>query len=225
VLFLTLPTAGSHPDLLENLIQNSGLSRENVVIVVTKQGVNVPLGVTVMEDFGPPNIQRWWNVGIDECLRRGATQVAVLNDDISLNEHSIPALGAALVETGAAIASPSRPPTPDGLYKKSLIPYSPRLWGCFWVLDAKSTLRPDEKYVWWYGDSDLDIRARRDFGGVINVNVYFEHHFPGEGTGANPKLQEQSDRDAVTFQQEYARLLTLTRYVNRVKRFFIHSKV
>lgn len=217
-MFLTFPTAGSHPELMNNLIRDSGLPMENIVVVVTRKGVKLPPGVVAIEDLDAPNIQRWWNIGIEECVRRGATRVAVLNDDISLNEESLRRLGDALDRTGATVASPSRPPSKDGVYRKRLIPYSPRLWGCFWVLDVTSSLRPDENFVWWYGDSDLDIRARRDHAGVVNVDVFYEHHFPGQGTIRDPKLQEQSNLDAVTFQRRYARLLTLTRYINHIRK-------
>lgn len=219
-MFLTFPTAGSHPELMKSLIRDSGLPMENIVVVVTRKGVKLPPGIVVIEDLDVPNIQRWWNIGIEECVRRGATKVAVLNDDISLNEESLRRLGDALDRTGATVASPSRPPSKDGVYRKKLIPYSPRLWGCFWVLDATSPLRPDEDFVWWYGDSDLDIRARRDHAGVVNVNVFYKHHFPGQGTIQDPKLQEQSNLDSVTFQRKYARLITLTRYVNHIKKYF-----
>lgn len=215
-MFLTFPTAGSHLELMNSLISDSGLPLENIVVVVTRKGVELPSGIGVIEDLASPNIQRWWNIGIDECVRRGATEVAVVNDDISLNEESLRRLGEALLSTGATVASPSRPPSRDGVYRKRLVPYSPRLWGCFWVLDATSTLRPDEDFVWWYGDSDLDIRARRDHAGVVNVNVFYEHHFPGQGTIRNSELQEQSNLDAVTYQRKYARMLTLTTYVNRI---------
>jgi hypothetical protein len=86
------------------------------------------------------------------------------------------------------------------------------------MLDVSSDLRPDERYVWWYGDSDLDIRARRDHSGVVNVEVDYEHMYPGEGTAKSPELKAQSDKDAETFQLDYARMLTLTRWVNRITR-------
>jgi hypothetical protein len=220
MLFMTIPTAGSHPALLNNLIQDCGLSYENIIIVSTRPGVTVPPGVVLIEDHGSPNIQRWWNRGIAEAQIRGATAVAVLNDDIRISSDTLHQLHSKLVSEGATIASPSRPPTRDRLYKRPLVPYEPRIWGCLWVLDLSSTLRPDERYVWWYGDSDLDIRARKYFRGVVNVNVDYEHLNPGVGTSQSPQLQVQSDRDAETFQQDYARMLTLSRIANRVKRAF-----
>jgi hypothetical protein len=221
---MTIPTAGSRPLLLNNLIRDSGLPLENIVVVVTKEGVEVPRGVVEILDLDPPNIQRWWNRGVEEATRRGATVVAVVNDDIKVSADTLPLLATALKQTGVTIASPSRPPSKDKKYGRPLIPYSPRIWGCLWVLDATSTLRANEKYVWWYGDCDLDIRARRDFGGVVNVHVDFEHLHSGEGTAKSPALLAQSDRDALTYQSEYARLISSTRVVTQLKRLLRITK-
>lgn len=219
MLFMTVPTAGKHPELLDALIRDSGLPLNQIVIVVTKPGVALPDGVIRVEDFESMNIQRWWNAGIDEAQQRGANVVAVLNDDMWLAPHSLVELRDELVRTGATIASPSRPGEREGLHKGRLVPYSPKLWGCFWLLDLDSGLRPDDKYVWWYGDHDLDIRARRDFGGVVTKSVDYEHLYPGEGTGASAALLAQTHKDAEIYHTEYARLHTLTRWSTAPKRW------
>ena len=72
MLFMTVPTAGSHPELLDSMIRDCGLPRENIVIIATAPGVAVPEGCVVIEDFGPKNIQRWWSTGIEESKARGA---------------------------------------------------------------------------------------------------------------------------------------------------------
>jgi hypothetical protein len=216
MIFLTVPTAGSHPQLLNDLIADCGLPLENIIVVATRESVPLPKGVIVITDLGPPNIQRWWNRGIEEARARGASVVAVVNDDLRINAETLPKLTEALSTTKATIASPSRPPSKNKKYKRPLTPYSPRIWGCLWVLDATSTLRANENYVWWYGDNDLDIRARRDYGGVVNVDVYYEHLHSGEGTAKSSVLQGQSDIDAITFQKDYARLITLTSAENKI---------
>lgn len=215
MLFLTIPTAGDRTQLLTDLIEGSGLPRDQVIVVATRPGVVVPGGVTIVEDLAPPNIQRWWNRGIDEAVGRGATVVAVSNDDVRLSQDTLPGLAEALSSTGAAIASPARPEFPLGLHRGRLVPYAPRLWGSLWALRVDSGLRPDPRYVWWYGDNDLDIRARRDHGGVVLVDVPFEHIHPSVSTSQNPHLAEQTDRDAQTFEEQYASLLRSSRRRNR----------
>lgn len=218
MLFMTVPTAGARAQLLAGLIRDCGLPLERIVIVATKPGVDLPDGVVVVEDFGPPNIQRWWAEGIAAAERRGATAVAVVNDDIRLTPQTLTTLADALEMTGAAIASPSRPPFRNGLHTRPLAPYEPRLWGSLWVLRLSSGLRPDQRYVWWYGDNDLDIRARRDHGGVVLCEVEYEHLHPSEGTSKNPELVAQTDRDAQTFEAQYARMLRLSRFITRWQR-------
>lgn len=212
---MTVPTAGNRPHLLGSLLRNCGLPLHNIIVVATCPDIELPSGVVVVEDFEPPNIQRWWARGIEEAERRGATSVAVVNDDIRLTPGTLHHLQQALDRTGAAIASPSRPPFSDGLHKRPLIPYEPRLWGSLWILQLASGLRPDLRYVWWYGDNDLDIRARRDHGGVVLAPVEYEHMHPGEGTAKSPELSSQTTRDAQTFELQYQWLLRLSRLSNR----------
>ena len=213
MLFMTIPTAGSRPELLSALIRDCGLPRSQIIIIATRLGVDLPEGVVVIEDFGPPNIQRWWSKGIQEANSRGAYALAVVNDDIRLEPNTLARLCEALKATGAAVASPSRAPFRDGLHKRPLVPYEPRLWGSLWVLRLGSGLRPDPRYVWWYGDNDLDIRARREHGGVVLCPVYYEHLHPGEGTAKSPELASQTDRDAQMFERDYSRLLRVSRFL------------
>lgn len=217
MLFMTIPTAGNSGALLEELIESCGLPRSNIVLVVTRPNLKVPSGVTVIEDLGEVNIQRWWLRGIEESVAHGANHVAVVNDDISLTPDTLRDLSAELLRTGAAVASPSRSGFPNGLHKRRLIPYEPRLWGSLWVLNVESGLRPDLRYRWWFGDNDLDIRARKRHGGVVLAPVDFEHHNPGQATFASPELKAIRDLDAITFESQYRRLLRCSRASSRVK--------
>lgn len=218
MLFMTIPTAGNRPHLLEALVEDSALARERIIIIATRPGVRGPEGTVTVEDVGPPNIQRWWNRGIEESQLRGATMVAVVNDDISLRPETLQSLRESLESTRAAIASPSRPEFPTGLHKGHLVPYAPRLWGSLWLLRLDSGLRPDPNYVWWYGDNDLDIRARKNHGGVVLVDVEYQHLHPGEGTAGSAELQAEAALDAQHFEAQYARLLRLSRLITRLRR-------
>lgn len=215
---MTVPTAGSHPELLADLIRDCGLPPEQIVVVETAPGVDLPDGVIRIQCFGPPRIQYWWTLGIDEAERRGATAVAVLNDDIRVQPDTLTTLHQALMETGAAIASPSRPGVRDGVHKRPLIPYEPRLWGSIWVLDLSTGLRPDTNYVWWYGDNDLDLRARRHHGGVVLVSVEYEHVHPSTATFRSPELLAIAEKDGQRFESEHHWLLRVSRLVSRWKK-------
>lgn len=218
MLFMTVPTAGEHPDLLTDLILNCGLPLDHIVIVETRPGVQLPDGVVRVECFGPPRIQHWWTIGIDEAERRGATAVAVLNDDIRLSPETLHTLHSHLQASGAAIASPSRPGVRDGVHKGPLVPYEPRLWGSIWVLDLSTGLRPDTRYMWWYGDNDLDMRARRNHGGVVLVEVEYQHIHPSTATFKSNELLALAEQDAQRFESEHFWLLRATRLVRRLQR-------
>jgi len=84
MLFMTVPTAGQHAQLLVDLVNSCGLPPQQVVIVATKPDLSLPAGVVIVEDLGPLNIQRWWNVGIEEAQRRGAGVGAGLHDDVRI---------------------------------------------------------------------------------------------------------------------------------------------
>jgi hypothetical protein len=218
LLFITVPTLGSHPEMLKDLVENSGVPPERIIIVATGPGVVAPAGTVKVEDFGSLNIQRWWNRGIEEASHRGATAVAVLNDDVRVGPGALNALHEELIRTGATVASPTRPGEKAKVNRGRLIPYSPKIWGCLWVVDVKSGLRADERYEWWYGDHDLDIRARRDFSGIVTLNVDYEHVHSGEATGSSDRFQEIISRDEVTYQSDYARLQTLDRWAKKFLR-------
>jgi len=212
---MTVPTAGNRPELLSALIRDCGLPPERVIVVATQTGVVVDRKVVVVEDLESPNIQRWWNLGIEEAKRRGAEFVAVVNDDVSVTPDTLPQLARALRVSAASVASPRREPYRDGLHTGPLVPYSPRLWGSLWMLKVSSGLRPDTRYVWWYGDNDLDIRARRHHGGVVLVPVAYSHVHPGEGTSQSRELQAQTQIDAETFERQYRYLLRASRLWTR----------
>lgn len=224
MLFLTIPTAHSHPELLAGIIRDCSLPPEQIILIATKPDLSLPASCVVIEDLGLPNIQRWWNAGIDEAIRRGATAVAVLNDDLKINSETLPKLHRELRRTGATIASPTRPDWGPGLYKnRNIFPYTPVIWGCLWMLNVDSNLRPDPKYVWWYGDSDLDIRARRDYSGIVTADVYYEHYFPGEGTSSAPSLSEQTKLDAEMFESNYYDFLRESRS-SQLRKLFIQTQ-
>ena len=96
---MTIPTAGSHPDMLEGIVETCGLPRERIIIIRTKPDVDLPSGCIVVDDFEPPNIQRWWTRGIDESVARGASAVAVLNDDLRIEPDTLERLHDELLAT------------------------------------------------------------------------------------------------------------------------------
>lgn len=209
-LFLTVPTAGSHPDLLDDLVRVCGVPPERIIVVVTRGGVRLPPGVVALPCLDVFNIQHWWNLGIEEAVRRGADVVAVSNDDVRLAPATLPTLLEALESTGATVAGPG----PAFLHVRRHFPFSPMLDGALWLVDVHSGLRPDERFVWWYGDRDIDLRARRDFNGVVHVPVEFENVHGFAATSTTPALLAHAAKDERTFNRVHVMTLFGSRTVH-----------
>lgn len=189
-IWVTVPTAGRAT--LEAAIDSTGVPRERVVVVATREGVVVPDGCRSLLDLDEINIHRWWNVGIRVCTAHGARYVAVINDDVRLDADTLPTLLGAMTATRAALATPGSAghvTDPSPHLTRTLI-------GSCWLLDTETGLRPDERYRWWYGDDDLDLRARRDHGGIATADCHFEHLHPNELTATTPELIALTELDA-----------------------------
>lgn len=191
VVWLTVPTAGR--DTLTAAIDSTGIPRDRTVIVATAPDAIRPEGCHVVEDFGEINIHRWWNAGLDYAQAHGATHVLVINDDVLLDETTVPALLDGM-EGRAAIGSPGA----GGIFEGDLPDWRVMNGAC-WLLDLATGLRADERYRWWYGDNDLDWRARTEHGGVASVRCYFQHVHANELTAASPELMRITDDDNRTW--------------------------
>lgn len=179
--WLVVPSRGDHPDLLAGLV---GLGYPTVV--VRTGDFDPPEGAVVVDDDGPPNIQRWWNHGLREAAYRGAEVAVVVNDDVTLPPDA-PAEMAARLEADGAWLCGSDPTA---------------MTGWCWALDLSSPLRPDESFTWWAGDNDLWIRAERA-GRLTGVNVGAVHHHPNEATERSPLLRELAAADMETLRRKW----------------------
>jgi hypothetical protein len=103
-LWLTIPT-GNRSQYLEDIINNSGIPRERIVIVHTVESESID-GVHNLWDLGEINIHRWWNRGINFAKEHGAKYVAVLNDDLVLEDNPLNTIANAMEETKSAIGFP-----------------------------------------------------------------------------------------------------------------------
>ncbi len=213
LLFATIPTRGDHPEVLENIVNESGLSPNQFVVVRTREGTVVPEGVNVIDDFGPLNIQRWWASGIKACVIRGAQNVVVANDDIEIDTETFGTLNDALRVSKATLACPGE----SGEHKTSSLPAMRKLVGSLWVVNPNHGLLPDERYRWYYGDDDLDIRSRRKFNGIITAEVHYNHLSPGAATSRSPEILQMLVSDLATFRRQYPIDFAYRRVVQRTQ--------
>jgi hypothetical protein len=185
-LWLTIPT-GSRGQYLEDIINNSGIPRERIVIVNTVESEPID-DVHNLWDLDKINIHRWWNKGINYAKERGAKYVAVLNDDLALEDNPLNTIANAMEETKAAIGFP--------------YPHTGHICGYCYILNVETGLMPDESYRWWFGDNDLYLRAK-NLGGSVGVLAKVRHLHGNELTSINHKLLAQTEEDKKLF---YSRL-------------------
>lgn len=176
---LVIPTRGDHPDLLDALIDASGIPAERIALV-SNDSTYTHRSIAVIHDLGPVNIQRWWNTGIDALQRRGCTTATVLNDDTTIDAGRLDDLSDALHTTGATLAHPGQPGHHVG-------------WA--WCLNLAHPVRPDEAYRWWYGDDQLYRDAMHAHGVVAVPEVVIGHWHHNASTTASPELQELAKQD------------------------------
>lgn len=153
--WLVVPTLGNRDASLMPLLRDAGMP---AVVVWTaprrEHGAALEADQIVDVASDPLNIHTWWNAGIDRAVDAGADVVVVANDDVA-------AVPGALLELAAHIeadepASPMLVWPHDAEHAKGRV--TPMTGWC-WAIDPVR-IRPDESFAWWYGDNDLELRAR-----------------------------------------------------------------
>lgn len=162
----------------------------------------------IRDDQQPVNLSQLWNLGLDWCQEDATRQgfeewdVAILNDDTLLPAGWFTTVQTAMRAAGAAAAC-SGPAA--ALWKEpGPVPLHLRMTGWAFVLRGEYTLRADEQFHWWFGDSDLDYRSRQA-GGMLMVPIgYVDNRYPNGYT--NGDRQVRSHEDARLFAQQWGRL-------------------
>jgi hypothetical protein len=209
--------------MLANLV--STLVSDDVNVVVIDTGYEPPWGtyhgkVAVLRDVTqPPNISRWWNLGLDyvakaqqlEATNPGGYSslddyvVAILNDDLVVPRKFVQKLAEGIIHTGAAAAYPDQ----HGFGRHHLHQYvGPislyrRMTGYAFALRGSANIRADETLQWWYGDDDIDWTARQRGGSLLVGDLRVEHLNPNQTTVG--ELAEQTGRDRRQFEAKWGR--------------------
>lgn len=180
-LWVTIPS-GNRRQYLEQIIDTCGVPRSHVVLVNTAN--NEPTDGVHNLWSDELNIHKWWNMGINYAAERGATHVAVLNDDVQLIGDPINRIYDGMGD--ATIGQPKM---------NSICGY------CF-VLNVHDGLRADEEYIWWYGDNDLYERAEK-INGVEKVDADVRHLHGNELTSINPALTAIGEADKILWDSRH----------------------
>ena len=160
----------------------------------------------------PPQLYLFWNMAFD-VARKVATEnhgvsewnVAVLNDDTQLPASWATAIGAELRQSPAVIScgSMNHGNKQHSLKTGSDVSLGSRMTPHAFIMKGESGLRADERYQWWWGDTDLDLQAR-NAGGVLVVPGYVAVNRCANSTTVG-ELAEQAGRDGETFAAKWGR--------------------
>lgn len=180
------------------------------IVIVGNGGLQSEDPDFVMDTGSDMNISRWWNIGLDRAEQIAKTQGAtewnalVLNDDVVVPQDFVSFLSEAMRKSTAAVAYPNqhdshrafwREPGPVNLFW--------RLTGYCFMLRGETGLRLDEELKWWYGDDDLDWRARTAGGSYLVPGRPVQHRAPNGTMHERPELHAQAARDRETFVKKW----------------------
>ena len=116
-----------------------------------------------------PDIYRWWNEMGDEAYAMGATHIAMLNDDIELPPGALPYMarvldmyehvGVVYPDMTAWFQFEPAPQLPGHVELGDRVPDG--MTGFCFMFRANLPIDFDERYHWWYGDTQFqeDVRA------------------------------------------------------------------
>lgn len=174
-LWMVIPTA-DRSKYIPEIVAQSGIPRNKIVIISTSETVYPDVCNLDSYEF---NIYKWWNMGIDYAKKRGATHVAILNDDVVLRDRPLQKIVKAMVEEDATIGYP--------------VPASSDPCGYCFILNLEHDIRPDDMYVWWYGDNDLYERSKK----TIGVPASVQHMEPNRLTSENESIMAYTKWDKI----------------------------
>lgn len=217
--YAVIPSRGRINDLADTV---AAIAPQVELVIIVDNGYEPPLiavqfpGAICMHRYteDPPNISRLWNLGI-ACAglraRHAGYQewdVAVLNDDAVVCQGWLTGLSEPMRGHNAALACAD----PHGTLQAPLHKTEPdsniawRLTGWAYVLRGEYGLTLDEQFGWWWGDTDLDWRARQTGGLVIVPGLPVEHRWPNAYTNDRPELAAQTALDRAAFQAKWGRV-------------------
>jgi len=151
----------------------------------------------------PPNLSFLWNEGIRKArdfalVNEGEEAwVAVLNDDAIVPVGWFDAVESAMKTTGAVAGSSGGPQRGWYHLTAPIRHVGDRLQGWAFIIGPTGPLA-NEDLRWWFGDTDIDMRARVT-GGTVLISGYEVQNTRANSTTVGA-LAEQAGRDRATYE-------------------------
>lgn len=179
-------------------------------IVVIQNGpdpIEHPNTSVVSDPGSDMNISRWWNLGIDYAENTSNTEkwnTLVVNDDVVACHNLVETLSREMRMNSSVLCYPNQWDNHRVLHRSvGPVDLHHRVTGYCFMLRGEAKLRLDERFVWWYGDDDLDWTARRLGGSLLVPWCKVEHKLPNGTMMAHPELHAQVSQDRETFIQKW----------------------
>lgn len=222
-LFAVIPTVGERNATLVPMVEQLLHEDVQVIIVYNAKGSFPPADVfahTICHPVtNPPhnlvhmwhkddqvNLSQIWNMGLDRAEQLAGGEeftVAVFNDDLTLPPGLVQAFADKIQREGSsAVYAHSYTDLPN-MTNHDPWHLGNRMVGFAFALRGSDGLRADEDLLWWWGDSDLDWRARQKRGVCALGVPTLQHHDPNGYTNRNPELTAQAGRDRDTFHRKW----------------------
>ena len=162
--------------------------------------------IVIRDPQQPPNLSQLWNVGIAAVAALAGNEcwhVAIVNDDAVVPPVWMGSLVSAMEIRGATAGcyDPHSPVGMPRLYREPLISVMDRMVGWAFVLHGCDGLMADEDLRWWYGDTAIDVQARK-MGGTLIMPGDQVHNYRANASTTGI-LAEQAGRDRATFEAKY----------------------
>jgi GT2 family glycosyltransferase len=157
----------------------------------------------------PPNLSRLWARGLATVRawdNREAPDchVAIICDDAIVPPGWFDAVSSAMTEHGAVAGSSNPWGTGPTIVKREPDrDIVNRMPGWAFILDVRAPVQPDERFHWWYCDTDLDWQARAAGGMVMVGGCAVPNVRPNEFTVTVPGLNERAGQDGLEFAAKY----------------------
>lgn len=206
-----LITTHNRPDELARLVQC--LQGQTDYITIVDNASDPPVDEKIFDEFThvlrdeqqPPNLYKLWNKGLTDIKRHchftstNAWDVAVFNDDTIIPQgwwdavSEVMRLGtyaAASGDTLGVVREVTALTLPDGNITHRMCPWA-------FMMRGELGIRADERYGWWWGDTDLDWQLRQRGGLALVPGMLTQNTLANSTTvGA---LAAQAGRDGESF--------------------------